>query len=399
MLLYWGLHKGTFGQPLLSGTRRDNRRRVPYPLASMCARRFLSVIFFLTLLVVGGSCAVYQWGGNVLLKQATPRGGFTAPPAGAPDYRVSENWIALPTILDSPAKWLPDGVAPEEPAGLVFYVHPTTYLQRDRWNAPLQPGGETELRTRLFVQSQASAFNGAGEIWAPRYRQAAFGAFLLKSDDATKALDLAYGDVRAAFTEFLRLSDGKPLILAGHSQGALHLSRLLRDDAARLKGRLVAAYVVGWPLSTTADLPTIGLPACASPDQTGCILSWQSFGEPANPDLILDAWEGTEGPTGVKRERKDMLCVNPLTGTRNGSAPPSGNPGTLIPSANLQSVTLSPGLVGARCDNGFLLLGGAVPAMGPYVLPGNNFHVYDYALFWSAIRTDAKRRLAAWQAR
>ncbi|MEA3057316.1 MAG: hypothetical protein QOF34_131, partial [Sphingomonadales bacterium] len=35
-------------------------------------------------------------------------------------------------------------------------------------------------------------------------------------------------------------------------------------------------------------------------------------------------------------------------------------------------------------------------ALGPYVLPGNNYHVYDYALFWGAIRRDAERRLAAW---
>jgi hypothetical protein len=35
--------------------------------------------------------------------------------------------------------------------------------------------------------------------------------------------------------------------------------------------------------------------------------------------------------------------------------------------------------------------------MGPYVLPGNNYHVYDYALFWGAVRRDAERRLAAWR--
>jgi hypothetical protein len=27
--------------------------------------------------------------------------------------------------------------------------------------------------------------------------------------------------------------------------------------------------------------------------------------------------------------------------------------------------------------------------MGPYVLPGNNYHVYDYPLFWSNVRADA----------
>jgi hypothetical protein len=60
------------------------------------------------------------------------------------------------------------------------------------------------------------------------------------------------------------------------------------------------------------------------------------------------------------------------------------------------------GAVPARCDlRGFLLIGdnGALPEMGPYALPGNNYHVYDYALFWANVRADAERRLAAFEAR
>ena len=56
------------------------------------------------------------------------------------------------------------------------------------------------------------------------------------------------------------------------------------------------------------------------------------------------------------------------------------------------------GAVGARCERGFLIIDGAIPDMGSYVLPGNNYHVYDYALFWKAIREDAARRLAAFEA-
>ena len=94
-----------------------------------------------------------------------------------------------------------------------------------------------------------------------------------------------------------------------------------------------------------------------------------------------------------------MLCVNPLTGTRDGSAPPAANPGTLVPSADLASAVLEPGRVGARCERGFLVIDGDIPRLGPYVLPGNNYHVYDFALFWGAIGRDARRRLAAWQRR
>jgi hypothetical protein len=91
-----------------------------------------------------------------------------------------------------------------------------------------------------------------------------------------------------------------------------------------------------------------------------------------------------------------MLCVNPLTGAAGGAAPPQANPGTLVPNAYLTTASLVTGQVGARCDKGLLLLGGDIPALGPFVLPGNNYHVYDYALFWSAIRQDAERRLKAW---
>jgi hypothetical protein len=33
--------------------------------------------------------------------------------------------------------------------------------------------------------------------------------------------------------------------------------------------------------------------------------------------------------------------------------------------------------------------------MGPYVLPGNNYHLYDITLFWSNLRADFARRVAA----
>ena len=367
----------------------------------MCARRFLFVIFILTLLVVGGAFAIYQWGGRVLVEQAVPKGHFEPVKAGGgPDYSQASAWLARPQMADDPARWRPEGASPGmQGKAAVFYIHPTTYLLTDRWNAPLDAGGDTAFRTGLFVQSQASAFNGAGEIWAPRYRQAAYGAFLLDSRDAQAALDFAYGDVAAAFDEFLREAGDRPIILAGHSQGALHLERLLREKVAGkpVAKRIVAAYVVGWPISTTADLPALALPACTAPDEAGCILSWMTFGDPPNPDFIFNEWEKSTGYNGGKRRQEDTLCVNPITGTQNGAAPAKDNPGTLIPTADMRSASLEAGAVGAHCANGLLILDGLPPQLGSFVLPGNNYHVYDYALFWGAIRQDAARRLAAWR--
>lgn len=371
----------------------------------MCARRFLFVIFILILLAVAGAFAMFQFGGDVLLRSATPKGHFEAKAAGdAPDYAKNDAWLTRPGVQwpDNPADWTPAGV-PQPPAAnqrraAVFYVHPTTYLERDRWNAPLrQDGTYADARTRLFLQSQASAFNSVGDIWAPRYRQAAYGAFLLDSPDARMALDLAYADVAAAFDRFLAESGDRPVILAGHSQGALHLIRLLKERVAGTPAakRIVAAYVVGWPIDTIADLPALGLPGCAAASQTGCLLSWLSFGNPPNADLILDRWGKEPGLAGGKRRAERLVCVNPMTGSPTASAS-ADNPGTLVPTADLQSASLEPGKVGARCDRGLLLIDGQIPPLGTYVLPGNNYHVYDFALFWAAIRRDAERRLAAW---
>jgi len=368
----------------------------------MCARRFLLAITILTLLVVAGAFALFQWGGSALRQIYTPQGHYTAPPPNSgPDYSKLDSWIARPGIGDGPAEWLPQDIgAGAVGNAAIFYIHPTTYLKGDRWNAPLVADSETQFRTNLFVQSEASAFNSAGVIWAPRYRQATYGSFLLKSEDAGKALNLAYSDVSAAFDQFLRsIPADRPIILAGHSQGALHLMHLLRDRKDQLRGRLVAAYVVGWPIDTASDLPALGFPGCSSPTQTGCIPSWMSFADPPNPSLILQDWEKTNGLTGGPRKRQDILCVNPITGTANGTAPPRANPGTLVPSSDFTTAALQPGAVGAHCDKGLLILDGNIPPLGPYVLPGNNYHVYDYALFWGAIRQDAERRLAAWRSR
>jgi hypothetical protein len=369
----------------------------------MCARRFLMLIFILTLLFVGGAFALYQWGDQVLVRMATPTGHYREPPrASGPNYSEDGSWWARPGLAEDPSRWLPQGVAAAAqplPAA-TFYLHPTTYLERDNWNAPINAAGEPARRARVFVETQAGAFNNLSHVWAPKYRQAAYGAFLLKSEDAQKALDLAYRDILSAFDRFLaNQPDQDPILLAGHSQGSLHLLRLLRDRKDALKGRLVAAYVIGWPVGVTSDLPATGLPACTAASQTGCVVSWQSFKDPANTRLVTKAWVGTTGLTGSARTDDEMLCTNPLTGSRDGVAPPSANRGTLVPNGDLSEAGLETGRVGARCEKGFLLIDGDVPNLGPYVLPGNNYHVYDYALFWGSIRADAEGRLVAWRAR
>lgn len=367
------------------------------------ARKFLYAIVVLLLLVIAGALALRFFGPQLEKWALVPSAAFEpAPAARSGAYADAKMWFARPDIKNNPATWTPPGYdVPASAPAAVFFIHPTSYLNRAHWNAPLDDA-EANGRAVLFLRGQASVFNEAGQVWAPRYRQATIGAFLTNQAEAEKALDVAYRDVAAAFDEFLReIGPDRPIVLAGHSQGAFHLIRLLRERVAGkpLAKRIVAAYAIGWPVSKTADLPSLGLPECTRANQAGCVLSWLSFAEPADTSQIFDTFDQTKGSTGVARRGTPIVCTNPLTGTPNVAAPPNANGGTLKASADFKTGTIYPGAVGATCAGRGILSIGAPIDLGGYVLWGNNYHVYDFSLFWANVRADAMRRLKAFAAK
>jgi hypothetical protein len=369
------------------------------------ARRFLYIVAVLIVLVIAGAFAYRMLAPDLMRAALVPEVSFAESPTSPPTfYDRPDAWLARPGIPGEDAHWVPAGYqSATQPGVAVFYVHPTTYLKRDRWNAPIDIHGDARFRQSIFVKSQASVFNGIGEIWAPKYRQATFGAFLsLGNPNAEKAFELAYTDVEKAFDTFLKeVPPDQPNILAGHSQGSLQLVNLLarRIAGTPIERRIVAAYLGGWPISVEHDLPKLGLPACTAPDQTGCILAWQSFAEPAEPDYIFDRFLDTIGLDGEPREGSTLLCTNPLTGGTPEAAEPERNIGTMIPTDDdtFEDATIEPALVGAKCtEKGYLSIGEHPPeGLQGYVLPGNNYHVYDYALFWGNLRADVERRVQA----
>lgn len=366
------------------------------------ARKFLYVIAILIVLVIAALFAMRIFQDELTELTFVPRAEFEvqAPPA-ANVYADPALWISRPGKgAADPAQWRPDGLTEEgEDAGAaVFFVHPTSYLEREHWNGPLDDA-ESRTRAELFVRSMASPFNRAGAIWAPRYRQAAFGAFLTDAPEAARALDAAYADIAAAFEQFLiEAGPDRAIVLAGHSQGAFQLKRLVKERVAGtpLAARVVAVYAVGWPVSLDHDLPAMAMPACSAPAQTGCVLSWLSFAEPADTGLVLKGYGLRSALDGRSPKGSAFLCSNPVLGMAGGETPASANAGTLVPNDDLKDGKLVKGSVPARCGaDGFLYLGDP-PEMGSYVLPGNNYHVYDIPLFWMNLRADAERRVRAW---
>ena len=369
-------------------------------------RKFLHAVVVLLVLIIAAAFALRVWGDSLGEIAFVPSEQFVEQdPLAGNAYADTAMWLSHPrfTAATDPARWRPDGApspAADAPEFAVFFVHPTSYLERTHWNAPLDDR-QSRSRARTFLRGLASAFGGASQIWAPRYRQATFGAFLTEEPEAAQAIDAAYRDVAQAFDYFLaQVPEGMPIVLAGHSQGARHVVQLLRDRVAGtpLQARIAAAYAVGWPISLEHDVPALGLPACEAPGQGGCIVSWSSFAEPAEPGQWFEHYRNSPGFDGEMRGDSAILCVNPLDGRIDGDAPASANLGTLKPNEDLSDGELIPGAVPARCDERGLLLIGEPIELGPYSLPGNNYHVYDIPLFWRNVQADVVRRVSAWAA-
>ena len=367
------------------------------------ARKFLYLIAFLIVLFLGGRLALQFYPDQLSRLAFVPSEAFKPQtPLAANLYDDPAMWISRPGMgTKDPALWVPEG-APTNPAPVraaVFFVHPTSYLEKFHWNAALDHAPSRAM-AGIMVRGLASPFAPATQLWAPRYRQAAFGAFLTENPAGTKALDAAYADVLQAFDYFVAHSNPDlPIVLAGHSQGSFHLIHLLQDRIAGkpIARRIAAVYAVGWPVSLGHDLPQMGLPACAAPEQAGCVVSWLSYAEAADPAMMIAAYARHPGLDGQPLKGSPFLCSNPLTGGIGGAAPASANLGTMVPDVLLKTGRMKPGMVAATCRPDGILSIGAPPEMGPFVLPGNNYHVYDIPLFWANLRADFTKRVAAWK--
>jgi pimeloyl-ACP methyl ester carboxylesterase len=275
---------------------------------------------------------------------------------------------------------------PADTVADVFFLHPTTYFWRfGRWNAPMRLRRLHRYTVYSNIQVQASIFAGVGRLYAPHYRQATLYAFFDKKNLASQpAIDLAYTDAKAAFQYYLaHYNHGRPFILAGHSQGGYHATRLLHelvDNNPQLRKQLVAAYLVGCQAQPDEYQH---LPALRDSLQTGGIIAWNT------------ALRGTN-----YAPYQGLLATNPLTWTLDtANAPATLNRGG-VP---LNFKRVDPHLTAAQIHQGILWADD--PHLSGYRrlhIPGLkelsvSFHIVDYNLFYLNVRENARARVRAWQ--
>lgn len=337
----------------------------------------------------------WQWGGPILFWYMRPSIAFEADlPAPPPDYTRPESWAALPDRRDGADVVPLDSGAEDRQADAradVFFLHPTTYYSSAHWNGPIDDALVRRVTDGAILPQQASAFNGAARVFAPRYRQLTLGGYSVDGE-REKGLELAYGDVRRAFEHYLATwNDGRPIIIAGHSQGSGHAQRLLDDffEGKPLGDRLVAAYIIGasvWDGRYVRG--ETGIPRCESASQTHCLVSWRSFAEGGKDEKFGKPPQAGE----------TTVCTNPLSWTIGGErVDRARNLGSIPLVRGGELAALDRQMVGARCADGALWIDEPErPGYSFALFPGKNYHTYDYNLFYMNLRANAECRVAAY---
>ena len=221
-----------------------------------------------------------------------------------------------------------------------------------------------------------------GSFYAPYYRQVGLNVYEMPLEDRETYLELAYADVKAAFLYYLENDNqGRPILLAGFSQGADLCLRLLKDCFAdpAVNDLLVACYAIGWRITQEELAAYPHLRFAEGEQDTGAIIAFNSEAEDVNDPLLV--------PAGIK-----SLCINPLNWRTDGApADKAENLGACFTDYSGAIVTEIPQLTGAYIDEtrGTLKVPDVNPEDYPPVLSlfdQGVYHLYDYQFFYRNCR-------------
>lgn len=305
----------------------------------------------------------------------------------ATDYSRKESWQQLPEITRDVD---------------TFYIYSTAYYESSFEegapdyatldNPEMLEGSQDEYMTN------ASVYEESTNVFVPYYRQAGMryaGEVLQKTGDIDAAISgITYDDISAALDCFFeKHNNGRPFIIAGHSQGSAIVKYVLKNyfkEHPEYYKRMVAAYVIGFSV-TKDDLEKYPyLKFATGESDTGVIVSWN-----------------TEGPKNVKENARNAvvlpgaISINPLNWKLDETyAPASENLGSFMPNEEAgryeitdigadAQVVLKRGVIvtNARYDH---------PAAAEFFGP-QSFHEDDYTFYYNNLKDNVAKRVAAYR--
>lgn len=299
------------------------------------------------------------------------------------DYSMSSHWLSLPSSISK-------GVD-------VFYLYPTAWQKVNASDPSICEidNASMLLNSKYAYQRQATAFETVGNIYAPYYRQ----VDLTPPPEVRTRLTagIPTSDATSAFDYYItHLNNGRPFILAGHSQGSDVLVNLLASymkEHPAVQARMIAAYAIGYSVTTDYLAANPNLKFAEGADDTGVIISYNTEA----PDTVA----GTN-PVVLP----GALAINPITWTRSETpASASQNLGSIMLNSNGSVVLDEQGnflkvmdYADARVD----LARGVVictTADENRFAPGNAtfgrgvYHSFDIPFYYYNIRANAENRV------
>ncbi len=317
----------------------------------------------------------------------------------APDYSRRECWYQIPEItkeIDT------------------FYILATNYIvtSLDKGASDYASMDNAEMKVNAETEhlAHATVYEESTNVFMPFYRQSGLRNsldFWKKTGTIEEAISgIPYGDITAALDYYFEnYNQGRPFILAGHSQGSAIAKHVLKNyfrNHPEYYQRMIAAYVIGYAV-TKDDLKACPhLKFATGESDTGVIISWNTEGKKNVEENV---------PTAVLLP--GAISINPLNWKLDDTyAPASENLGSFMPDEKTGELKITD--VGADAQ--------IIPARGTIVtnaasepLPKelgefrevvetvqtafgpDGRHADDYSYYYNNIKDNVAKRIAAYR--
>ena len=289
------------------------------------------------------------------------------------DYSKIENWA-----------YYAEG---EGKAADLFLICPTVDMGKDGEYNMAMDDADTKESFVGALNMERGIYEDSAIMYAPYYRQMTFPVYSMTDEEMKPYLEIAYKDVAAAFEYYFEnINNGRPIILAGFSQGSQLLLMLMEEyfDDPKYSEKLVAAYCIGWRITEEDIAEYPHLKVAQGENDTGVIISFNSEAEGVEDSLMV--------PNGTK-----TLGINPLNWKTDSTlADKSLNNGACFTKYSGEIKQETPQLTGAYLDaeRGTLRVTDIEP--GDYsnsLFPDGVYHLYDYQFFFRNLQENVAVRL------
>jgi len=297
------------------------------------------------------------------------------------DYSNDENWVDIQKDGDKAVD--------------VFFIYPTVAMTTENEDgfASIE-----EMRDMAYVirLCQTSAYEDACNVYMPFYRQTAMTLADKCNKDNATYLNLinnskAYLDIVAALDYYFdNYNNGKPFVLAGHSQGSAMLVNVLTHYMQEHKeylNRMVAAYVLGFAPSQDIFNEETGLKFAEKEDDTNVVISFTTEGSTASGKSLL-------------LPEKPMV-INPLNWKRDDSyASADMNKGLILVAPTYDSITLVEGRDDAQInlERGTIIC--TTRTSDDYTISvsfsSESFHEKEHSMYYGNIKDNVQTRIDAY---